>query len=145
MLMIEATTLANRDFIMISSITLSTTLRPFINSFVSLYFLVCPSSIIFLSGAHDLLVTLLSTARFSVKTSWEFDGLMLSINWTTGAELSTLIQKLSSHKKVDNLDSVALFKLMALVSRFSRRGSPGKQDTRQGSQWSMKLPSTSST
>ncbi|KAL4211441.1 hypothetical protein AB4K20DRAFT_1897131 [Rhizopus microsporus] len=59
---------------------------------------------------------------------------MLSINWTTGPELSTLIQKPSSHKKVDNFDSVALFKLMALVSRFSRRGSTGKQDTQQGSQ-----------
>ncbi|PHZ13639.1 uncharacterized protein RHIMIDRAFT_236691 [Rhizopus microsporus ATCC 52813] len=128
---------------MMSSVTLSTTLRPSINSLVSLYILVCPSSIAFLSGAHGLLVTLLSTARFSAKTSWEFDGLMLSINWTTGAELSTLTQKPSSRKKVDNLDSVALFKLMALVSRFSRRGSIGKQDTRQGSQWSMKLPPTS--
>ncbi|CEG75772.1 hypothetical protein RMATCC62417_10764 [Rhizopus microsporus] len=45
----------------------------------------------FLSGAHGLLVTLPSTARFSAKTFWEFDGLMLLINWTTGAELSTLI------------------------------------------------------
>ncbi|CEG76188.1 hypothetical protein RMATCC62417_11118 [Rhizopus microsporus] len=73
--------------------------------------------------------------NFSAKTSWESDGLMLPINWTTGAELSTLLQKLSSRKKVDSLDSVALFKLMALVSRFSRRGSTGKQDTQQGSQW----------
>ncbi|PHZ09484.1 uncharacterized protein RHIMIDRAFT_294333 [Rhizopus microsporus ATCC 52813] len=38
-------------------------------------------------------------AIFSAKTSWEFDGLMLSINWTTGAELSTLTQKPSSRKK----------------------------------------------
>jgi hypothetical protein len=65
---------------------------------------------------------------------------MLSINWTTGTELSTLIQKPSSRKRVVNLDFVALFKLMALVSRFSRRDSTGKQDTQQGSQWSMKLP-----
>jgi hypothetical protein len=37
---------------------------------------------------------------------------------------------------------MALFELMALVSRFSRRDSTGKQDTRQGLQWSMKLPPT---
>ena len=136
-------TLASRDFIMMSSVTLSTTLRPSINFLVSLNILVCPSSTVFLSGAHGLLVTLLPTARFSAKTSWEFDGLMLSINWTTGPELSTLIQKPSNRKKVDNLDSVRLFKQMVLVSRFSRRDSTSKQCTRQGSQWSMKIPPTS--
>ena len=126
--------LASRGFIMISSVTLSTTLRPSISFLVSLNVFVCPSSTVFLSGAHGLHVTLPSTARFSAKTSWKFDSLMLSINWTTGPELSTLIQKPSSRKKVDNLDSVVLFKLMVLVSRFSRRGLTGKQDTRQGSQ-----------
>ncbi|CEG76128.1 hypothetical protein RMATCC62417_11065 [Rhizopus microsporus] len=99
---------------------------PSINFLVSLNILVCPTSIVFLFGAHGLLVTSLSTARFSAKTSWEFDGLMLLINWTTDAELSTLIQKLSSRKKVDNLDSVALFKLMTLVSRFSRKEISGR-------------------
>ncbi|CEG76001.1 hypothetical protein RMATCC62417_10962 [Rhizopus microsporus] len=80
------------------------TLRPFINFLVSLNIVVYPPSIVFLSGDHGLLVTLLSTARFSAKTSWEFDGLMLLINWTTGVELSTLIQKPSSRKKVGNLN-----------------------------------------
>jgi hypothetical protein len=77
---------------------------------------------------------LLSTAKFSAKTSLKLNDLMLMTNRTTGVELSTLIQKPSSHKKVENLDSMALFELMALVSRFSRRDSTGKQDTRQGLQ-----------
>ncbi|ORE02120.1 hypothetical protein BCV72DRAFT_319302, partial [Rhizopus microsporus var. microsporus] len=97
------------------------TLRPSISFLVSLNIIVGPSSIVFLSGAHSLFVTLPSTVRFSAKTFWEFDGLMLSINWTTGAELSTLIQMPSSRKKMDNLDSVALFKLIALVSVFKKR------------------------
>ena len=132
MLMMKATTLVNRDFIMMSSVTLSTTLWPSINFLVSLNVLVYPSSTVFLSSVYGPLVTLPSTAIFSAKTSWEFDDPVLSI----------LIQQPSSCKKVDNLDFVALFKLMALVPQFSRRGSTGKQGTRQGSQWSMKIPPT---
>ncbi|KAL4213416.1 hypothetical protein AB4K20DRAFT_1819555 [Rhizopus microsporus] len=117
MLMMKATTLVNRDFIMMSSVTLSTTLWPSINFLVSLNVLVYPSSTVFLSSVYGPLVTLPSTAIFSAKTSWEFDDPVLSI----------LIQQPSSCKKVDNLDFVALFKLMALVPQFSRRGSTGKQ------------------